>query len=96
VINDGSLGSVATHLRSGGVTTLVIGVNFLIKVGVFIWQARSAGLYLNTRAEPRGRAPAQGGRALPPEAEGILSFGSANEAQISPFLLSYKLLRYMF
>ena len=79
-----------------------MGVNFLRKVGGAHGE-RGAQTYnggLGRSREPpawtRGKAPGQGSGAKPPEAEGILSFRSANEAQICPFLLSYKLLTHTF
>jgi len=68
------------------------GVNLLVEVGKLMMASTEHQPITESRAEPLLRGPG----AKPPEAESILSFGSANEAPIFPFLLSYKLSKYIF
>jgi len=75
-----------------------IGVNFVIKVGGLMASAeREAITEVWGRSPQRGpgQSPWSGGRSHP-EAESILSFTSANGAQICQFLLPCKLLKYAF
>jgi len=80
------------------VCTAFIGANFFRKVGGSYGKRRARAYIEGLGAElPAGcRVRGSGGEASPAEAEGILIFTSANEAQICPFLFSCNLLKYTF
>ena len=82
-------GQTDTHTQTDGTENITIGVNFVIKLGGGAHD-NDGSLATESPAGSTGRAPGDG------EAESISSPRSANVAQICPFLLPCKLLKYAF